>query len=116
MTAECTTTEKAAKYDTLMPLLQAMFREFQDLTKKKPDGVLSERKVEIVNRLLRDVISALEEEPSRAYLNMLDEEDLPQNSDVLLILGQSVAAMEGFHSKYWKYTDGRGWRWIVADH
>jgi len=28
------TTEKGDKYDTLMPLLEAMFREFQDLAKK----------------------------------------------------------------------------------
>ncbi len=60
MTPECTTTEKAAKYDSLMPLLEAMFREFQDLSKKKPDAALNPRKVEIVNRLLKDVISVSE--------------------------------------------------------
>jgi hypothetical protein len=104
MTSEATTTEKAARYDTLMPLLQAMFREFQDLAKKKPDGNLSKRKVEIVNRLLKDLISVLEGEPSRGYLDMLDDVELPQNSDVVLILGQFVAAMASFHSKYRKFN------------
>jgi len=107
------TTEKGDKYDTLMPLLEAMFREFQDLAKKKQDGVLNKRKVEIVNRLLKDVINLLEGEPSRTYLDMLDEADLPQNSDVVLVLRQFVAAMQGFHSKYWLYTAGESWHWTV---
>jgi hypothetical protein len=37
-----------------MPLLAAMFREFQEASKKKPDAVLNKRKVQIVNRLLHD--------------------------------------------------------------
>jgi hypothetical protein len=110
------TSEKGDRYDTLMPLLEAMFREFQDLTKKKPDGVLSKRKVEVVNRLLKDVIGVLEGESSRTYLDMLDEADLPQNSDVVLILGQFVAAMKGFHSKYWKFSHAAGThRWMIED-
>lgn len=95
-----TTREKAEKYDNLMPLLLAMFRDFQELTKKKPDGALNERKVEIVNRLLRDIHQILDGEPTRDYLDLLDEDDLPQNSDVNLILSQTVAAMTTFREKY----------------
>lgn len=111
--SERTTPERASAYDALMPLLEAMFREFQELTKKKPDGVLSKKKVEIVNRLLRDIFSIVEEEASRRYLDLLDEEELPQNSDVVLILGQCVAAMKSFHSKYWRF-DNMEYRWFTA--
>ncbi len=107
-----TTAEKAAKHDDLMPLLKAMFREFQDLSKKKPDGALNKRKVEIVNRLLHDVLEILEGEFTRAFLDLLDEDDLPQNSDVVLILSQVVAAMEAFQAKYYRRIpplDRRGW-------
>lgn len=103
-----TTPEKAAKHDELMPLLTAMYNEFQDLSKKKPDGVLNKRKVEIVNRLLRDVFIILDGENTRAYLDLLDEDDLPQNSDVVLIVGQSVAAMEAFRNKYYRWLDDLG--------
>ena len=44
--------DKGASYDNLMPLLEAMFREFQDASKKKPDAAINTRKVQIVNRLL----------------------------------------------------------------
>jgi hypothetical protein len=112
-----TTTERAAKHDSLMPLLSAMFREFQEFAKKKPEGVLSKNKVKIVNRLLTDILTIVQDEPSRPFLDLLDEDDLPQNSDVLLMLGQFVAAMEGFHEKYWRHdpvTYKHRW-WLIEE-
>jgi hypothetical protein len=110
--AYMTSPEKAAKHEDLMPLLTAMFREFQEASKKKPDAALNKRKVEIVNRLLRDVLSIIEGESTRAYLDLLDEDDVPQNSDVALILGQAVAAMIAFKQKYYRrdlLAGGPGW-------
>ncbi len=109
---DMTTEERGRKHDELMPLLTAMFREFQDLSKKKPDGALNKRKVGIVNRLLRVVHEIVEGEKTRDYLDLLDEEVLPQNSDVVLILGQVVAAMEAFKTKYHGYINrisSNGW-------
>jgi hypothetical protein len=94
---------RGEKHDDLMPMLEAMFREFQDASKKKPDGVLNAQKVRIANRLLAEVLLIVDGEPTRAFLDLLNEDDLPQNSDVALILGQSVAAMEAFQKKYFKY-------------
>ena len=111
-----TTAEKAAKHDDLMPLLNSMFREFQELSKKKPDGALNKRKVEIVNRLLRDIHGIiLKGESTSGYLDLLDEDDLPQNSDVTLILGQTVAAMDAFKKKYYRFDDLRGHAWVTTN-
>ena len=109
-----TTNAKAEKHTDLTPLLEAMFEEFQDLSKKKPDGALNKRKVEIVNRLLRDVLEIVDSEPTRAYLDLLDEDDLPQNSDVVLILSQAVAAMTAFRSKYHRYLPSHGTVWVTS--
>ena len=103
-----TTAQKGSQHDNLMPLLEAMFREFQDASKKKPDAVLNKRKVELVNRLLRDIFTILDAEPTRTYLDLLDEDDLPQNSDVVLILGQTVAAMEAFKDRYHRWLSHQG--------
>ncbi|MSP74702.1 MAG: hypothetical protein EXR12_01060 [Rhodospirillaceae bacterium] len=97
-----------------MPLLSAMFLEFQEAAKKKPDGVLNKRKVEIVNRLLVDVLTIVDGEPSRAYLDKLDEDDVPQNGDVTLMLGQTVAAMKAFREKYHRYVPNAGHMWVAA--
>ena len=97
-------------YEAVMPLLEAMFREFQELSKKKPDGVLNKSKVKIANRLLVDVFAVLDGEPNRAYLDRFDEDDLPQNSDAVLMLGQAVAAMASFKDKYHGGSDvGFSW-------
>ena len=111
--SDFTTHEKTEKYINLMPLLNSMFHEFQELSKKKPDGALNKRKVEIVNRLLHDIHEILKGESTSVYLDLLDEDDLPQNSDVVLILGQTVAAMETFKNKYYNFsslTEEGGWR------
>jgi hypothetical protein len=108
--------DKGASHDSLMPLLQAMFREFQDASKKKADAVLNKRKVEIVNRLLADVFKILDGEHTRAYVDLLDDNDLPQNGDVVLILGQAVAAMEAFKSKYFSWDSSQMEdRWMLDD-
>jgi hypothetical protein len=99
-----TTEKKAAEYTTLNPLLEAMYKEFQDLSRKKPDGQVGQTKVRMVNRLLKAVHLLLEGEPNRGYLDELNEDDLPQNSDVVLILSQNVAAMNAFHENYYGWN------------
>lgn len=111
---DVTTAERVAQYNALMPLLAAMFREFKELAKKKPDGALNKRKVEIVNRLLKNVLAIVEEEPSRPYLDLLDEDDLPQNSDVVLMLSQFEAAMKAFHARYHRLDAGEiSYQWHI---
>lgn len=110
-----TTREKADKHDAIMPMVSAMFREFQELTKKKPEATLNENKVRIVNRLLREVMVVIDGEPTQSYIEALDEEGLPQNSDVLLMLGQAVAAMEAFKEKYYGYVQSRGNVWSTVN-
>jgi hypothetical protein len=113
---ELTSAKKASDHVTLMPLLEAMFREFQDASKKKPDGAVNKTKITIVNRLLKDVFAIVDGEPTRGYLDLLDEDGIPQNSDVVLILGQAVAAMEAFEAKYHRYdSQAHQKRWAVAE-
>ena len=105
-----TTKEKARTHDTMTPLLQAMYAEFKELSKKKPDSAVSKSKIKIVNRLLERVKTVLSDEESIEFLDMLDEDDVPQASDVTLILSQYVAAMDAFHDKHygWNGSD-RAW-------
>lgn len=103
-----TTSKKAATHDVTMPLLHAMFEEFKELAKKKPEAAVNKRKLAIANRLLQRVREVLADEESIEFLDLLDEDDVPQVSDVTLIFSQYVAAMLVFKSKY------HGWN--GADH
>ncbi|MFZ2452550.1 MAG: hypothetical protein WAW36_18740 [Methylovulum miyakonense] len=99
-----TTTNKAQTYDTTVGLLKAMYMEFKDLSKKKPDAAVSKSKINITNRLLTKVRSVLDDEESIEFLDLLDEDDVPQVSDVTIILSQYEAAMASFRDKYYGFN------------
>jgi hypothetical protein len=90
------TDEEIDQFETLWPLLLSMQNEYSELSKKKQDGTLNKLKVQGVNRLLIDLKKLLNEEPSIRYLDVLSDDDLPQYSDVIIILSQFVAAMTAF--------------------
>lgn len=95
-----------------MPLLTAMYEEFKDLAKKKPEAVASKSKLLIANRLLERLREILANEESIEFLDMLNEDDIPQVSDVTLILSQYSAAMTAFKSKYYVWT-GSEFEWSI---
>jgi hypothetical protein len=111
--SEFTTSEKGNIYGVIMPLLKAMHLEFKELSKKKPDSVLSVNKVKIVNRLLDSCREVLELEKSLQFLDLIDEDSIPQNSDVVLMLSQYVAAMNQYYSNYYVW-DGVKHSWHVS--
>jgi hypothetical protein len=101
-----TTAKKGTTHDVTMPLLQAMFEEFKELAKKKPEAAVSKSKLVIANRLLQRVREVLADEESIEFLDLLDEDDVPQVSDVTLIFSQYVAAMHAFKTKYHGWNGG----------
>jgi hypothetical protein len=95
-----TTNSKSSVHDTVMPLLDSMYLEFKELSKKKPDAAVSKSKISIANRLLKKVRVVLADEASLEFLDLLDEDDIPQVSDVTLILSQYVASMKEFKNRF----------------
>lgn len=109
METNVVTAEQVKQFKLLDPLLDSLYREFQELSKKKASEPVSKSKVKIVNRVLQPILALLQEEPQREFLNLLDDDELPENSDVVLMLGQFRAAMNSFETTY----GGRslnGWR------
>lgn len=101
------TSKQVSDYVIMTPLLNSLYSEFQELSKKKSQEVLNEKKVKLVNRLLTPILEILKDEPTRPFLDLLDDEDLPQNSDVILMLGQFQAAMKSFQLRH--YDRKNGW-------
>jgi hypothetical protein len=107
--------EKAAAWETTSPLLNAMYAEIQELSKKKPEATLNQSKVKLINRLLTDVKGLLSDERDVKYLDLLDDESLPQFSDVVLMLSQYSAALKRFHETYFGWDDNGTQRWLVEE-
>ena len=81
------------------------------------DGTVSRRTIVHRESIFRVHIkptigTVLESEISINLLDLLDEDDVPQNSDVVLTLSQYVAAMEQFHSTYHGWS-GSKHRWFT---
>ncbi len=106
--------EKARRFEVLWPLIDSAHTEMAKLSGKKQDGIVSKLQVRTINRLLREAKELLSEEPSTAYLDVLDEEELPHNSDATLILGQFRAALEQFRRNYYGW-DGGVERWFTRE-
>jgi hypothetical protein len=110
------TDEQAATYDRLVPMLVAAHREMTELSKKKQDGVINTLKIKMLNRLLSKLTTVIENDPSYAFVDMLDEETLPQNSDAVLILSQWQAALAQYKERHHGYDPSEGGhRWFTVE-
>jgi hypothetical protein len=87
-------------YSLLQDMLRAQKHEFDLLSKKNSDGQLNKMKIKMVNRVLEPLNELLKNEPSHKFLDVLNEDEMPTNSDVVLIISQYEEALLKFQNKY----------------
>ncbi len=111
---DVTTDAAVATYQASTPIFEGLIKEIRELSKKKPDATMSASKVKIVNRVLNDLLNILKAEPTGKYLEILNDESLPQVSDAVLTMVQFESALEAFKSKYRQYVDDER-HWITQE-
>jgi len=89
-------------FKLLREMLSSQRSEYNLLSKKKADSQLNTMKIKILNRVLEPIREIFEHEESYQFLDTLSEDDLPTNSDVVLILSQFETAIERFTGKYYR--------------
>jgi len=102
-------------FETLNNLISPMYDEMKEFSKKKPDEPLNKFKVKNINRIIEPIKEILKDEPTSEFLDFLDDETLPSNSDAILIIGLFKASMKQFHSNYHLYESGIGLRWSTKE-
>ncbi|MCK5644108.1 MAG: hypothetical protein KAJ19_25135 [Gammaproteobacteria bacterium] len=95
------TNQIVVKFEMLSPMLEAVFIEIQNLSKKKQNDPLNKLKVKMVNKILDEFKEILADEPTIQFLDLLDDQTLPSNSDCVLILAQYRSALSQFKSKFY---------------
>jgi hypothetical protein len=104
------------EFKMLTELLESIYNEMKEFSKKKPDEPLNSFKVKNVNRVLVKVKDILKNEPTSIFLDVLDDETLPTNSDAILVIGQFQASMDRFKKKYYLYLKFSGeWQWNTKE-
>lgn len=111
-----TTEDKVDAFESFIEIFTKLFAELKDLGKKKPEAVLSTSKVKIINRILVDIKECLENEPDAKYLDLLDDDTLPQYGDAILIMAQFEGALEAFKERHYGYQSSIGSSaWYLRD-
>ena len=106
--------ENVDQYELLTPLLESAYKEMSELSKKKFDAPLNSYKVKVINRIIKPLKEILKSEAVVQFLDILDADDLPTNSDVVLILSQYIEATKLFYDKYYILNKNNGsWGWNI---
>ena len=110
------TEQEVDKFERLSPLIDSIYEEMKEFSKKKPDELLNPLKVKMINKILTQVKDFLARDPNIEFLELLDDSSLPSNSDAVLIIGQFRAILNQFKSRFHYYTtyDGRS-RWHTQE-
>jgi hypothetical protein len=84
-------------FEKLSGQLISVYEEISLLSKKNPNDAVNKFKLRFLNKLLDDSNKFLTDEykPYEEF-NIFDEDDMPQNSDVVFILSQYLQCFEKF--------------------
>ena len=99
------TSADVTKFKMLYPLINSDLDEIRELSKKKQDEPLNKFKVKTINKKLVQIQEILKTEPTHEFLELLDEDTFPSNSDAVLMISQFVKAMDQFKQRYYS-NDG----------
>ena len=84
--------------------LHGLYDEMVVFSKKKPDDPVNKFKLKFINQVLINTNAILVEKnkPFNDF-DTFDEDSLPTNSDVVMILSQYINCLEKFRSKHIKF-------------
>ncbi|HVV78667.1 MAG TPA: hypothetical protein VHD59_03500 [Pseudolabrys sp.] len=113
---DATTQARVSIYESANDIFEGLLDEVKELSRKKPEATMSANKVKIINRVLTDLLSILKQEPTGKYLDLLDDELLPQISDAVLVMVQFQSALEAYKGRYHRYLYPQGGHcWVTEE-
>ncbi len=105
------------KFEKVEAQLNALHKELGVLSKKKPDDGINPFKLKLVNSVLEKANELLEKKykPFPDF-ELFDMDDIPTNSDVVMILAQYLNCMEKLRSDniYNTNLHRNIWEWKIA--
>ena len=102
-------------FEKLSGQLQGIYEEISTLSKKNPNDAVNTFKLRFINKLIveSNVFLSLKYRPFEDF-DRFDEDNMPQNSDVVFILSQYLQCFEKFRSDNIQETFGE-WYWKVDE-
>ena len=107
--------DKIEKFEKLHIQIKDMYNELSSLSKKSPDGAINKFKLKFINQLIEEANQFLKERYKPfADFEKFEEEDIPFNSDVVMIISQYIKCLERFKYDNVKLLSGN-WYWNLSD-
>lgn len=102
------------QFTRLLIQFPKLLDQFIELSKKRPNDVINEFKLSLINPLLQSANSILgDDNKPYAEFGLFDSESLPTNSDVVVILSQYLACLQKFRRENIVYHEGRHY-WLIG--
>jgi hypothetical protein len=101
-----------AEFEKLEQQVHSFLADVSELSKKRPNDPLNKFKLKFINTALTRLNKILKSERPFANFSEFDLDDLPSNSDVVLLLSQYAAALHRFRVEN-TTDDGDNSTWIV---
>lgn len=102
------------KFIKLVKQIKNLIAEFSVLSKKKPDDAVNKFKIKLINPILKVANYFVNDKKYKPFedFELFIEDDLPTNSDVLVILSQYRACLEKYHEDTIQYYNYK-YYWLV---
>jgi hypothetical protein len=102
------------EFEKLEQQLHSFLDEMSQLSRKKPNDPLNKFKLKFINAVLGKMSSLLGDFRPFEDFERFNVDDLPSNSDVVLILSQYAGAVLRLRTDLTVFNDqDREWYWIV---
>ncbi len=114
--------EEVDLFEKIYAQLESLHYEITVLSKKSPNDALNKFKLKFINRTLEGANKILEGKykPFPEF-GLFEEDDLPSNSDVTMVLSQYLTCMEKLRADNITSTEGytggepvKEWYWIIG--
>jgi hypothetical protein len=104
-------------FESIQGQLQSLYVEMLTLSKKSPTDVINKFKLKLINSILQRVnefLGAIKSPRPLPDFTGFEDESLPSNSDVVVIISQYLASLEKIRADNIK-QDLEDWYWIIEE-
>jgi hypothetical protein len=110
------TRQQVSEFEKTNAQLGGLFEEISTLSRKSPDSPVNKFKLKLINHCLAASNSILSGQYRPfADFDHFEEDDLPTNSDAVLVLSQYLNCLEKFRADNIELDYGSRWHWKIQE-
>ena len=102
------------EFEQIQAQLQGFYTEVSNLAKKKPDDSINLFKLKLINQIIKRASKLPAKNKPFADFDQFETDNLPSNSDVLIIVSQYLSSLEKLRADNIEYVRiSKKWFWIL---